>query len=193
MESTIPVVVTTDLQSWRKAIPASWSIIKGETRKTPRTNAALNGHDTDNTIIIQTKSLSHYAAANPISTPSPAMAGSALELARPQVKVPISNGTMNSHHRRSTSNTSSSSGHVLTPASSIIDPIESSSLDSNTSKKPAFSLKPPRPAMGERKVSTPLMPAFMVSAPGKVIVYGEHAVVHGKVRSVSYCNIHVHS
>lgn len=32
-----------------------------------------------------------------------------------------------------------------------------------------------------RKESSPLMPAFMVSAPGKVIVFGEHAVVHGKV------------
>ncbi|KAH0542213.1 hypothetical protein FGG08_003335 [Glutinoglossum americanum] len=32
----------------------------------------------------------------------------------------------------------------------------------------------------ERKFSSPMMPAFMVSAPGKVIVYGEHAVVHGK-------------
>ncbi|KAF2084123.1 mevalonate kinase [Saccharata proteae CBS 121410] len=29
-------------------------------------------------------------------------------------------------------------------------------------------------------MSSPLMPPFMVSAPGKVIVYGEHAVVHGK-------------
>lgn len=32
-----------------------------------------------------------------------------------------------------------------------------------------------------RKLSSPMMPAFMVSAPGKVIVFGEHAVVHGKV------------
>ena len=32
-----------------------------------------------------------------------------------------------------------------------------------------------------RRVSSPMMPAFMVSAPGKVIVFGEHAVVHGKV------------
>jgi len=34
----------------------------------------------------------------------------------------------------------------------------------------------------DRKKSSPMMPAFMVSAPGKVIVCGEHAVVHGKVR-----------
>lgn len=32
----------------------------------------------------------------------------------------------------------------------------------------------------DRKRSSPMMPAFMTSAPGKVIVYGEHAVVHGK-------------
>jgi hypothetical protein len=33
----------------------------------------------------------------------------------------------------------------------------------------------------QRRQSSPMMPAFMVSAPGKVIVFGEHAVVHGKV------------
>jgi mevalonate kinase len=32
----------------------------------------------------------------------------------------------------------------------------------------------------ERKPSSPMAPTFMVSAPGKVIVFGEHAVVHGK-------------
>lgn len=32
----------------------------------------------------------------------------------------------------------------------------------------------------QRKQSSPMAPAFMVSAPGKVIVFGEHAVVHGK-------------
>lgn len=32
----------------------------------------------------------------------------------------------------------------------------------------------------ERKHSTPMAPPFMVSAPGKVIAFGEHAVVHGK-------------
>ena len=33
----------------------------------------------------------------------------------------------------------------------------------------------------DRKPSSPMNPAFMTSAPGKVIVYGEHAVVYGKV------------
>ena len=32
----------------------------------------------------------------------------------------------------------------------------------------------------QRKQSSPMAPTFMVSAPGKVIVFGEHAVVHGK-------------
>ena len=36
----------------------------------------------------------------------------------------------------------------------------------------------------DRKASSPMLPAFMVSAPGKVIMFGEHAVVHGKVRPV---------
>jgi hypothetical protein len=38
-----------------------------------------------------------------------------------------------------------------------------------------------------RKQSSPMMPPFMVSAPGKVIAFGEHAVVHGKVQSNCYC------
>lgn len=37
--------------------------------------------------------------------------------------------------------------------------------------------------ISDRKLSSPMLPTFMVSAPGKVIVFGEHAVVHGKVRT----------
>ncbi|KAI5867303.1 mevalonate kinase [Durotheca rogersii] len=40
--------------------------------------------------------------------------------------------------------------------------------------------KPVRRTASNRKNSSPMMPAFMVSAPGKVIVFGEHSVVHGK-------------
>lgn len=43
-------------------------------------------------------------------------------------------------------------------------------------------------AQQDRKASHPMMPAFMVSAPGKVIVFGEHAVVHGKVCAECYLN-----
>ncbi|KAL4869453.1 hypothetical protein BDV12DRAFT_167780 [Aspergillus spectabilis] len=55
---------------------------------------------------------------------------------------------------------------------------------STTASSRSFSTNPTtsdhtRPKM-QRKASSPLAPAFMVSAPGKVIVYGEHAVVHGK-------------
>lgn len=39
---------------------------------------------------------------------------------------------------------------------------------------------PKRIPMHGRKESNPLAPPFIVSAPGKVIVFGEHAVVHGK-------------
>lgn len=38
----------------------------------------------------------------------------------------------------------------------------------------------------DRKQSSPLAPPFMVSAPGKVIVFGEHSVVYGKVCESSH-------
>ena len=48
-------------------------------------------------------------------------------------------------------------------------------LDTNTSPLSATSSR-----SSGRRDSNPLAPPFIVSAPGKTIVYGEHAVVHGK-------------
>ncbi|WEW61306.1 Mevalonate kinase [Emydomyces testavorans] len=45
------------------------------------------------------------------------------------------------------------------------------------SQRSSSSTRRPNPS---RKPSSPMAPPFMVSAPGKVIVFGEHAVVHGK-------------
>jgi len=67
-----------------------------------------------------------------------------------------------------------SNGHTVIPPKSPTESL-SDEMDSTT-------LQPHRRLSTKRKLSSPLMPAFMVSAPGKVIVYGEHAVVHGKVR-----------
>lgn len=38
-----------------------------------------------------------------------------------------------------------------------------------------------RSTSANRKQSSPMAPPFMVSAPGKVIFFGEHSVVYGKV------------
>ncbi|KAL8403980.1 hypothetical protein RB594_009021 [Gaeumannomyces avenae] len=40
-----------------------------------------------------------------------------------------------------------------------------------------------------RKQSSPMQPAFMVSAPGKVIVWGEHSVVHGRAAIAATINL----
>ncbi|KAL3487341.1 ribosomal protein S5 domain 2-type protein [Aspergillus germanicus] len=71
-----------------------------------------------------------------------------------------------------------SDDHESSDASTAPSPsttVSSRSFDT----KPVTTSDYSRPAM-QRKASSPLAPAFMVSAPGKVIVYGEHAVVHGK-------------
>ncbi|PVH97800.1 mevalonate kinase [Periconia macrospinosa] len=85
----------------------------------------------------------------------------------------------------STSNSLSPSPKPLTASSPLqssqhikLPPIDTMP-DQLLSTVPANSTSGRAPAM-LRKHSSPMMPPFMVSAPGKVIVYGEHAVVHGK-------------
>ncbi|KAJ5964456.1 uncharacterized protein N7479_004332 [Penicillium vulpinum] len=64
---------------------------------------------------------------------------------------------------------------------SVLDDSDSASLSSTseTHEVIATGEQVKRPIMA-RKASSPMAPTFMVSAPGKVIVFGEHAVVHGK-------------
>jgi hypothetical protein len=83
----------------------------------------------------------------------------------PPTSSALANGKhlMNGRHTKKASFSKSSN-------ESLSDDMDSVSLDNES---PSYNTK--------RKTSSPLMPAFMVSAPGKVIVYGEHAVVHGKV------------
>lgn len=86
-------------------------------------------------------------------------------------RIPKPNGLngANGHHRREPEPESpiSSSASDASSVSGILNGTSSMSIN-------------PRRNMN-RKKSSPMMPAFMVSAPGKVIVFGEHAVVHGKV------------
>ncbi|TKA72432.1 hypothetical protein B0A49_06136 [Cryomyces minteri] len=76
-----------------------------------------------------------------------------------------------------------SNGTVTTPASrgngmSVEAHSAHGNADHDVSETSSNGARPQPP--GTRKESSPLAPAFMVSAPGKVIVFGEHAVVHGK-------------
>ena len=66
----------------------------------------------------------------------------------------------------------------LSPPAFSFRPKASPSNDSLSSA--ASSQSPPKKPTMSRKASSPMAPPFMVSAPGKAIVYGEHAVVHGK-------------
>ncbi|KAH8693674.1 mevalonate kinase [Talaromyces proteolyticus] len=71
-------------------------------------------------------------------------------------------------------NTDNSDGSILTPSTS------SPTANTNSSKTTVKMASHTKSAQHARKISSPMAPPFMVSAPGKVIVFGEHAVVHGK-------------
>lgn len=81
-----------------------------------------------------------------------------------------SNGTPlgNGLHRETNGHASPQSKHVTVAAAT-------NGTDHHTAANGAK-----RIPMHDRKHSNPLAPPFIVSAPGKTIVYGEHAVVHGK-------------
>lgn len=64
----------------------------------------------------------------------------------------------------------------LSPRSTSSQSTQTTAEPSPLDSMPHDMMKP----LMKRKQSSPMMPSFMVSAPGKVIVYGEHAVVHGK-------------
>ena len=71
------------------------------------------------------------------------------------------------------------------PSNGLRVTIEESASSAVNGGSPTNSMLTPIRQRMERKKSSPMMPTFMVSAPGKVIVFGEHAVVHGKVRRSS--------
>jgi hypothetical protein len=102
-------------------------------------------------------------------------------------------------HRKSSSKSSSSTISIITPTTSTPSgspttamPVDVNGLSDNMEQTHVNgTTKEARRALMKRKASTPMMPAFMVSAPGKVIVFGEHAVVHGKVGHTSPLVVHL--
>ena len=68
-------------------------------------------------------------------------------------------------------------GHTTRLQQKHVTVVEPTSANGNS---PSSANGTRRIPMHDRKLSNPLAPPFLVSAPGKTIVYGEHAVVHGK-------------
>lgn len=81
--------------------------------------------------------------------------------------TPATNGTTNLHVN----------GHKGPSSKSPTRDTECQTEDDSSPERTADLAHRPR---HKRKESSPLAPAFIISAPGKTIVYGEHAVVHGK-------------
>lgn len=77
---------------------------------------------------------------------------------------------------KQTTFTSSQNGSETDSSDGIRTPSPTSSSAMDTSSTNGLAIR----AKMSRKASSPMAPPFMVSAPGKVIVFGEHAVVHGK-------------
>ena len=92
--------------------------------------------------------------------------------------LPNVNGRHASFSRRIPESPENAQGAPMSPntdALHLLD-VDGGLLDGKNGRN---SLKNPQ-AVLDRKSSSPMMPAFITSAPGKVIVFGEHAVVHGK-------------
>jgi hypothetical protein len=89
----------------------------------------------------------------------------------------VANGLTNGHNGHNGNGIGNGNGFH---SDSEFDSASTVSSDASNSNGSAQSITNLRRRL-KRKKSSPMLPAFMVSAPGKVIVFGEHAVVHGKV------------